>query len=258
MASAGITLAKSIDISKCIICQKISDNKGCKKLTSTEGGREKLFQCSEILRDNLFQGIDQEKQERIKYHVNTCYLRYSRLAQRTEARKQYLTQEEQNNDRDNESKEDTNITARKSKRRKSLEIERTSLCVVCNQKKCKGDYNLYRISAVKRAKQLLLASKFFKDDVHTRCALLESPGDVFAADIMYHNNCLSSYILKFKRDIELMTAESEDDFNEDAETLVDDYIDGLQLTDKAYSISNVRDDINKRLKANKIGKLKKF
>ena len=35
-------------------------------------------------------------------------------------------------------------------------------------------------------------------------------GDVFAADIMYHSNCLSSYILHFKRELRQLINDQDD------------------------------------------------
>ena len=53
---------------------------------------------------------------------------------------------------------------------------------------------------MKRAKQFLSTTKFFKDDIYTRTIFLNNVGDVFAADILYHRNCLRNYILKFQRE----------------------------------------------------------
>ena len=67
------TISSSKSLEKCVICQKIKDNKGDTKLTSTVKGRNVILECSAILKDNLLDGIDEEN---IKYHVNTCYARY--------------------------------------------------------------------------------------------------------------------------------------------------------------------------------------
>ena len=47
------------------------------------------------------------------------------------------------------------------------------------------------------AKTLLKGATFNKDSVYIRCILFKSAGDVYAADVMYHNNCLNKYIKKF-------------------------------------------------------------
>ena len=52
--------------------------------------------------------------------------------------------------------------------------------------------------------------KFFKDDVFTRCAVIQNEGDVFAADIMYHPNYLNSYILRLKRVLRQLINDQDD------------------------------------------------
>ena len=143
---------------------------------------------------------------------------------------------------------------RVSKRIKSE--EKTPFCVVCNQVKCKGDKNLFGIETDKRAKKLLAACKFFKD-VFTRCSLMGKPGDVFAADVLYHRNCLNSYILKFKRELETLIAVMEDDdtVNESSMVIIDDALGNLKLENTAYSLSSVRNHINQKLESREIGML---
>ena len=70
--------------------------------------------------------------------------------------------------------------------------------------KSRGDTKLMRISEARRASLFLPAIKFDKDEVFTRCILLGSPGDIFAADIMYHKNCLSNYLRKFEPEVEMI------------------------------------------------------
>lgn len=80
LTSPGIQLKKEsqkrrLDFDKCVLCQKIKDNKGDKKLTSTENGRDLLFESSKILEDNLLSEIQEDEKDEVKYHVNTCYSR---------------------------------------------------------------------------------------------------------------------------------------------------------------------------------------
>ena len=74
------------------------------------------------------------------------------------------------------------------------------------------------------------------------------PGDVFAADILYHRNCLNSYILKFKHELETL-------MNESSMVIIDDALGNLKLENTAYSLSSVRDHINQKLKSRKIAML---
>ena len=75
LGSPGIQLKETkqckLKLDKCVLCQNVKDKQGNKKLTSTENGRKTLIECSKILKDGLFCGIQDEKN--IKYHVNTCY-----------------------------------------------------------------------------------------------------------------------------------------------------------------------------------------
>ena len=75
LESPGVQLKEAtkckLKLEKCILRQKVKDNRGDKKLTSTENGRKTLIECSKVLNDGLFSWIKDEA--RIKYHVNTCY-----------------------------------------------------------------------------------------------------------------------------------------------------------------------------------------
>ena len=198
-------------IDKCIICQKPKDNKGNKKLISTANGRSALIECSTFLRDNLLDGV--EELDQIKYYINTCYSRYVRQKKRTEDKDvdegepEDPTKDEPVSSRNEQSKPET----RSSKRLKldlsntastSASAAKESPCIVCNQMKSKGIVKRFRICEARRARLFLFAIKFNKDDVYTRCSLLQNIGDVYAADIMYHKKCLSNYLRRFEREIE--------------------------------------------------------
>ena len=77
------------------------------------------------------------------------------------------------------------------------------------------------------------------------------PGDVFAADVLYHRNYLNSYILKFKRELETLIAVMEDDdtVNESSMVIIDDALGNLKLENTAYFLSSVRDHINQKLES---------
>ena len=182
---------------------KCEDKRGDKKLTSTEKGRENLFRCSEILNNDKFKEIGDAEKSLVKYHINICYARYVRSAERLEQRKEDVSganepkEIEENNSKGNENPS----CMPRAKRNRSTEVKH---CVVCNQMKCKGDKDLYRIETELRAKELLAACKFFKDDVYTNCLLMENAGDVFAVDVLYQRICLN--YLKFKRELKALVA----------------------------------------------------
>ena len=115
-----------IDLKKCIICQKVKDNQGSRKLTSTENGRNNLFRCSEILNDKKFNDIEDAEKHTVQYHVNTCYQRYLRLAERSKQREEAMSSNVSTED--SKENDDPCFMPRVSKRRKSE--EKTPLCVV--------------------------------------------------------------------------------------------------------------------------------
>ena len=85
-------------------------------------------------------------------------------------------------------------------------------CIFCNKFKYQGDSKSYCVSEVNIAKTLLKAANFNKDSVHTRCILFKNARDVFAADIIYHSNCLNKNFKKFCHDFNsLLAFEMEDD-----------------------------------------------
>ena len=91
--------------------------------------------------------------------------------------------------------------------------------------------------------------KFFKDDVFTRCAVIQNEGDVFAADIMYHCNCLSSRILPFKRGLRQLINDQDDldetDIDGEAE-IFENAIKDINLKYHAVYISTIRDSMNSK------------
>ena len=67
----------------------------------------------------------------------------------------------------------------------------------------------FRIESSEVADRLLKAANFNKDEIHIRLIFLKETGNVWAKDIMDHNNCINKYISKFQRDVEKLLA---DDF----------------------------------------------
>ena len=85
-------------------------------------------------------------------------------------------------------------------------------CIICDQIKYQGDTKKFHICEENAAKTLLQAANSNKDSVYTRCILFKGMGDVYAADVTYHNNCVSRDIKKFLYDVDtLMTFGVDDD-----------------------------------------------
>ena len=86
-SSIQLTKGRNIDLNKCILCQKIKDSKGDRRLTSTENGRQLIISTStDILKDDLISDVKGEELCLVKYDVNTCYSRCIRQRDRTESK----------------------------------------------------------------------------------------------------------------------------------------------------------------------------
>ena len=66
--------------------------------------------------------------------------------------------------------------------------------------------------------------------------------DVYAADVMYHDNCFNCYIKKFQYDVDaFITFEIDDDLSMLGDTFKD-LISSIEI--QGYALSDVRDLIN--------------
>ena len=242
------------DLRLCIICQNVKDCKGCDKLTSTENGRDNIITASRLLQYNYLINIIDTELKNIKYHVNTCYARYQKTKQRFSTKK-LIFPSPPGSSKDVQSPD---CEINRPKRRKILDNKepREKPCIICNQIKCKGDIRKLRICEPRRAKQLLTAVKFNNDDVYTRCILYKTIGDVFAADLVYHKNCMTNYLVKFHRDVSDLLDENDEQCNDDTVNVYFvEMIKTLELEKRGYAVSDCRDVLNTQLnKTAEIGK----
>ena len=80
---------------------------------------------------------------------------------------------------------------------------------------------------------------------------MKETGDVWAKDVMYHNNCMSKYISsKFQRHVQKLLA---DDFenpekSNHIEEVFNNLIGSLGIATNGYAFLDVRDTLNKKLK----------
>ena len=130
-------------------------------------------------------------------------------------------------------------------------IDRERKCVICDRtRESSGDRNrkLYRISESDRAMLFLDALNFFKDEVMTRCAFVGSAGDVFAADIFYHGNCMRQYLLKYERQVAALF-ENIERSNQAATVDLNsqNVFDNLDFKSSSYSVTHIRNLINANL-----------
>ena len=162
-----------------------------------------------MLNNELLEALPDSQYENIQYHVNTCYLRYVRSKERLQKKAETVPKTPQFSD------EPARCSSASSegrfKRKKLMGNENTFITseekpfMICNQMKQKGtrgNTKGLRIWEAARANRFLSSIKFKKDIIYTHCALIEKPGDAYAADVMYHKNCLSNYLRKFEREVE--------------------------------------------------------
>ena len=72
---------------------------------------------------------------------------------------------------------------------------------------------------------------------------MKETGDVWAKDVMYHNNCMSKYISKFQRHVQKLLA---DDFenpekSNHIEEAFNNLIGSLDIATNGYAFLDVRD-----------------
>ena len=121
--------------------------------------------------------------------------------------------------------------------------------------KRKGDNKRVRICENRGAKLFLSATKFFKDTVYDRRSLLGNIGDVFAADVLYHKNCMSSYILKFDRELDQLINSDDTVFDNSTEDVFDRAISNLDVNNEAHYVSNVQDSVNQEFEKSSVSKI---
>ena len=144
----------------------------------------------------------------------------------------------------------------RTKRVKTVDsqIPQMKNCIVCNQAKCQGDSRKLRIYETKRAKQFLSAIKFNKEEVFTRCILCKAVGDIFAADVMYHKNCMTNY-MKFQRDVgEILDGKDDQCHTDIVKEKFREMVSTLELDKEGYAVSGCRDVLNNNLIEGGVGK----
>ena len=118
-----------------------------------------------------------------------------------------------------------------------------------NQLKSRGDTKILRISEARRASLFLSAIIFNKDEVFNRYILLGSPGDIFAADIMCHKNCLSNYLRKFEREVEMiMNPPLDNAQNVEINNISQKFVKTISIKKHANLLPDCRDSFNVVLK----------
>ena len=178
---------KTITSKLCIICE-VDDS--TRKTCGTDNGRTKLREASKTCDDaNMLEMLEREE---VVYHLD-CYKRYCLKAQRIK-KKESTFEDSVPEERDN-----TEHLERRHSIRQQREGE---WCIICGNKKYKGDLRLLRICEKVRAEKFLLATRYFQDEVFSRTSTFDDVMSVFAADVLYHSACMSNYLMRYSRSTE--------------------------------------------------------
>ena len=97
---------------------------------------------------------------------------------------------------------------------------------------------------------MLKTANFNTDEILFRLIFLKETSDVWAKDIMYHNDCMNKYISKIQRDVEKFLAhdfENPEKSNH-IEEAFNDVIGSFDIGTNGYALSDVRDTLNKKVK----------
>ena len=78
-------------------------------------------------------------------------------------------------------------------------------------------------------------------------------GDVFAADVMYHSNCLNKYFKKFCYDVDSLMGFVIEDDKDRFEDTFEEWITSMDINKHGYVLSDVRDLMNEKLKEEDTG-----
>ena len=236
---------RNIDFTKCIICHK--NNKTEKKLASTPKGRQKIIDASEQFGDSFMSNFSPVELNEIKYHVNSCYALYIKRADRLP-----LPSEEDFQDKDGISIDVISPRTRSQSGASTTPQASDEIpCIICNIVKKKGVTTRYRIGQKSCAWHFLAAINFNKDDVYRRCIFCTTPGDIFATDIFYHDNCLKGYLAQFDRDLKKVNDynvnASDGDTGCEISNAVDELRSGLVLDSRGYVLTECHNKLNEKL-----------
>ena len=74
--------SSKLNLSLCLICQRVKDVSGSKKLTSTKDGRQNIIDTSKKIKDGLVASIEPHDPVKIHYHLKSCYSTYRKKGER--------------------------------------------------------------------------------------------------------------------------------------------------------------------------------
>ena len=156
--------------------------------------------------------------ERIKCHLDNRYSRYNRKSDWANEKKWDCSASTSNSAEDEEQGQKT---CRSSKRLRFDE----KVALNC-------------IEWVNNTVKQPVISLFFKDDVQIRYIFWKTIGDEFATDI----NCLRGYILKFKREVELIMRDINYIEDECTKTVTKGALMSMDFTSRAQHLSDLQEE----------------
>lgn len=132
----------------------------------------------------------------------------------------------------------------------------SKICEIC-QKRFVGRwpnrcYTLLRISEMKkgdtRASRFVSAMLFNEDHIYRKFVYCKTAGDIFAADIYYHSNCMILYLRKYERQIEkLLHNLHREDLEINADDDLTSLFGSLDWNHRAYELTEIRDLVNQNI-----------
>ena len=239
---------KDVDFEKCILCQSVKKE----ALSFSEQGKQNLIVAAEKLKDDNLLNILKTKSG-YKYHTRSCYSKMTLKGGRVKEKNSCIENQETAETPSTSTSPGNIVFAQRPKRRKiSSEKNINKTCIICNCVQQNQDRTLFRICTNSRARLFRKAYNLNADAVFSRCAIYRNEGDIFAADIMYHNNCMAKYILQYQRKVDLLLTHVEED---DQQLISGDIyeqalkilLEQLNFNENSYSLSYCRDVLNKQL-----------
>jgi hypothetical protein len=236
-----------IDVSKCIICQKI---KVGQNVSSTENGRTQIITASETRQDVVTERLRKIAKKHFVYHVdNKCYKGYTLRKTLATFAPVNTAGHDDNSMMDTQDERSTRskVSARAPPKSHNVAMYRQT-CVICGFITHDDDYSKCRISESDRAQKFLEATVYFQDDIYTRTCDLQDINAVFGADIYCHKKCIRLYLRK--HEIATMQSTADKDSTSTKTKVFNDVADDIDsdLTQgKGYALSDLRNCCNQKL-----------
>ena len=185
---------------KCIICQK--DSKKLQPLQGGEAGRKRVREVAELKHDIVYKRLHILGPDfAFKYHnTYACYKHYTDKRKLGQTGEQPCEAESDDSVQQPESVNNPSTrSANISRPPPSANINPIYMkCTICvsDRIQVKGVRvrEKFRLCEEESAQKFLKAMRFRSDDVWVRCADLDTPEKIFAADIYCHKYCLSQYV----------------------------------------------------------------